>query len=113
MHFWQGALFLSERYTTIATKLLQCAPRDKFPLLYFDYSFLWILYLVPILLLSTEELYVVTPTLQINFQKWSIPALFLIYFCLFTQTLQFLQQIYVKNVHPVYCAGIGTHNLQA
>ena len=35
-------------------------------------------------------------------------------FCLFSvffkQTLQFLQ--YVKNVHPVYGAGIRTHNLQ-
>ena len=29
----------------------------------------------------------------------------------FKQTLQFLQQIYVKTVHPVYGAGIGTHNL--
>ena len=39
-------------------------------------------------------------------------SLFLIYFRLFKQTLQFLQQIYVKNVHPVYCAGIWTHDLQ-
>ena len=31
-------------------------------------------------------------------------------FGLFNQT--FLQQIYVKNVHPVYGAGIWTHNLQ-
>ena len=31
----------------------------------------------------------------------------------FKQTsLQFLQQIYVKNVHPVYGAGIQTHDLQ-
>ena len=27
------------------------------------------------------------------------------------QTLQFLQQINVKNVHPVYGAGIQTHDL--
>ena len=34
-------------------------------------------------------------------------------FGLFKQTslLQFLQQIYVKNVHPVYGARIRTHNL--
>ena len=25
---------------------------------------------------------------------------------------KFLQQIYVKNVHPVYGAGIQTHNLR-
>ena len=40
------------------------------------------------------------------------PGLFFIYFCLFKQALQFLQQIYEKNVHPVYGAGIQTHNLQ-
>ena len=28
------------------------------------------------------------------------------------QTSQFLQLIYVKNVHPVYGPGIRTHNLQ-
>ena len=28
--------------------------------------------------------------------KWAIPGLFFVYFCLFKQTLQFLQQIYVK-----------------
>ena len=27
------------------------------------------------------------------------------------QTVQFLQQINVKNVHPVYGAGIRTHDL--
>ena len=35
-----------------------------------------------------------------------------VYFCLFKQTsLQLLQQIYVKNVHPVYSTRIQTHNL--
>ena len=29
----------------------------------------------------------------------------------FKQTIQFLQQINVKNVHPVYGAGIRTHGL--
>ena len=34
-------------------------------------------------------------------------------FGIFKQTsLQFLQQMYVKNVHPVYCAGIQTNNLR-
>ena len=38
--------------------------------------------------------------------------LFLFIFGLFKQTLlQFLQQINVKNVHPVSGAGIQTHNL--
>ena len=32
----------------------------------------------------------------------------LLYFRLFKQTLQFLQQIKMKNVHPVYGAGIRT-----
>ena len=34
------------------------------------------------------------------------------YFHLFKQTLQFLQQINGKNVHPVNGAGIRTHNLR-
>ena len=42
-----------------------------------------------------------------------ITCLFFIYFRLFKQTsLQFLQQIYVKNVHPVYGAGIQTQDPQ-
>ena len=44
------------------------------------------------------------------FLKWAISCLFSIYFCLFKQTLQFSQQINVKNVNPVYSAGIRTHN---
>ena len=40
------------------------------------------------------------------------PASFSFIFGLFKQTLlQFLQQINVKNVHPVSSAGIRTHNL--
>ena len=45
------------------------------------------------------------------FFKWSNPRLFSVYFCLFKQTLQFLQQIIVKNVQPVSGTGIRTHNL--
>ena len=41
----------------------------------------------------------------------SFSALF-VYFRLFKQTLQFLQDINVKNIHPVYGAGIRTHNLR-
>ena len=41
------------------------------------------------------------------FKKWANTRLFLFIFCLFKQTsLQFLHKIYVKNVHPVYGAGI-------
>ena len=37
-----------------------------------------------------------------------------IYFHLFLKkTLQFLQQINVKNIHPVYGAGIQTHDLRS
>ena len=46
------------------------------------------------------------------FLKRAIPGLFFVYFRLFKQTLQFLQQINVKNVHPVYGAGIRTHELR-
>ena len=38
------------------------------------------------------------------------PGLFFVQFCLFKQKLQFLQQIYVKYVHPVYSAGIRTND---
>ena len=38
------------------------------------------------------------------------PQPLFVYFCLFKQTLQFSQQINVKNVNPVYSAGIRTHN---
>ena len=44
------------------------------------------------------------------FKKWAIPGLFFFTFFLFKQTLQFLHQINVKNVHPVYSAGIRTPN---
>ena len=47
---------------------------------------------------------------RLFFKKLAIPGLFFIYFRLFKQTLQFLQQINVKNVHPEYGAGIQTHN---
>ena len=39
--------------------------------------------------------------------------LILFIFCLFKQTsLKFLQQKHVKNVHPLYSAGIRTHDLR-
>ena len=43
------------------------------------------------------------------FKEWPIPCLFFVYFRLLKQ---FLQQMYVKNVHLVYSAGIRTHKLQ-
>ena len=54
------------------------------------------------------------PSGQIMFFKWATPGLFLVYFRLFKQTLQFLQQIYVKKCydHPVYGVGIRTHDLR-
>ena len=51
-------------------------------------------------------------TILFFFKNGPSLASFLIYFCLFKQTFNnFLQQIYVKNVHPVSDAGIQTHNL--
>ena len=44
------------------------------------------------------------------FKKWANPGLFSFIFGLFKQTLIFLQQIDVKKVHPVYGAGIRTHD---
>ena len=46
------------------------------------------------------------------FKNVPIPASFSFILGLFKQTLQFLQQMYVKNVHPVYGAGIRTHDIQ-
>ena len=38
--------------------------------------------------------------------------LFFVSFLLLKQTLQFLQEITGENVHPLYGAGIQTHDLQ-
>ena len=53
------------------------------------------------------------PWIQLCFFKSGpTPASFPFIFGLFKRTLlQFLQQINVKNVHPVCGAGIRTHNL--
>ena len=48
---------------------------------------------------------------HILFKKWVNPGPFSFIFGLFKQTVQFLQQINVKNDHPIYGAGIWTHNL--
>ena len=40
------------------------------------------------------------------------PGLFLFIFGLFKQTLQFYNKYMWKNVHPVYGAGIRTHDLR-
>ena len=43
----------------------------------------------------------------------AIPSLFFVFIFVFSnKPYKFLQQIYVKNVHPVYAAGIQTHDLQ-
>ena len=43
----------------------------------------------------------------ITFFKQAIPSLFSVYFRLFKKTsLQFLQQMYAKNIHPVYSTGL-------
>ena len=43
----------------------------------------------------------------INIFLWAIPGIFLIYFCLFKLTIQFLQQIYVKNVMSIKYMALG------
>ena len=57
-----------------------------------------------------------TPTTAIGkilFFKWANPDLFVCLCSVFSNKhcYNFLQQINVKNVHPVSGAGIGTHNL--
>ena len=47
-----------------------------------------------------------------GFFKWAIPGLFFVYFRLFKQTLQFLQQIYVNMFIQYTVLGIQTHDLQ-
>ena len=47
------------------------------------------------------------------FKNRLIPVTFSLIFVFFKETSQFLQQIYVKNVHPVYSAGIWTQHLQS
>ena len=42
-------------------------------------------------------------------QPWPLFCLFLVFS---NKYYKFVQQIYVKNVHPVYCAGIRTHDLR-
>ena len=50
--------------------------------------------------------------LLVFLKKWANPGLFFIYFWSFqTNIITILQQIYVKNVHPVYNTGIRTHDL--
>ena len=49
--------------------------------------------------------------LWLLFFKWGNPSLFFVYFRPFKQSLQFLQQINVKNAHPVSGAVIWAHNL--
>ena len=46
---------------------------------------------------------------KVMFKNGPSPDCFFVYFRLFEQTLQFLQQIHVKNVYPGYGAGIRTH----
>ena len=48
---------------------------------------------------------------RIVFEKMDQPGLFFIYFQSFKSNITILQQINVKNIHPVYCAGIRTQNL--
>ena len=47
--------------------------------------------------------------MYIFLKKWANLGLFFIYFCPSKHTLHFLQQINVKNAHPVSGARIQTH----
>ena len=62
--------------------------------------------------LRSSAKYLLLRILKHLLAKMAIPGLFLIYFRLFKQTLQFLQQINVKNVHQVCGAWIQTHDFQ-
>ena len=45
-------------------------------------------------------------------KKWANPGLFIVYFRSFHTNNTMFQQIYVKNVNPVYGAGIRAHVLR-
>ena len=45
------------------------------------------------------------------FFKWANPVLFFDYFQFVQSNITILEQINVKNIHPVSAAGIRTHNL--
>ena len=68
--------------------------------------------------LQVQSLFVVQSSQQIApncFLNGPTTASIFVYFCLFSlfnQTLQILQQINVKNVHPVYGARSRTHDFQ-
>ena len=46
------------------------------------------------------------------FKKWANPGLFFVYFQSFQANNTILQQINVKNIHPVNGARIRTHDLR-
>ena len=48
---------------------------------------------------------------EYSFFTWADPGLFFNLFCLFKHITNFTTNRYVKNVHPVYSAGIRTHDL--
>ena len=61
---------------------------------------------------SAKCLQLILTLIKTFFEKKSaIPGLFFAYFCFFQQTLQFVQQINVKNVYPVNRSGIWTYDL--
>ena len=52
------------------------------------------------------------PIQTLFLKKWANPGVFFVYFRSFqTKTIQFSQQIIVKNVNPEYSTGIQTHGL--
>jgi len=79
-------------------------------ILHFSYKTL--MYLASTDLKASTEVFFYKSTLYDSYKKWAILGLFFVNFRLFKQALQSLQQINVKIVHPVYGAGIRTHNLQ-
>ena len=54
------------------------------------------------------------PVCEFFFKKWSSPASFIVYFWAFSNKhhYNFYSKLMWKNVHPVYGAGIRTHDLQ-
>ena len=49
---------------------------------------------------------------NLSTHDFTLEISFFVYFRIFKQTLQFLQQIFVKNFHAVHGAVIRTHDLQ-
>ena len=60
---------------------------------------------------KTDDRETMQQFLPLSYKNWPAPASFSFIFGLFEQTIQFYSKYLWKNVHPVYGAGIQSHDL--